>query len=90
MTRVLSRAGRTLVQLVAGGGLAALVAAIAHGLSPVVAAMVALAGTFLTSLAQNSLEAAGAIPTLFESPHTLPSTNDWVGRRLADERRPQR
>lgn len=72
MTRTLSRAGRTLVQLVAGGGLAAIVAALANGLSPLVAAIVALVGTFLTTLAQNSLESAGAIPTLFESQHAAP------------------
>lgn len=89
MTRTLSRAGRTLVQLVAGGGLAALVAALANGLSPVVAAGVALLGTFLTTLAQNTLEAAGVVKPLFETPHTASPPTDWVSKRLDDERRSQ-
>ena len=71
MTRTLSRALRTLAQLVAGGGASAVVAAIVDGLAPVWAAGVALFGAWVVCICQNALEAAGKVPVVFEPPHAL-------------------
>ena len=57
---------RTVLQLVAGGGLAALISALSDGVSPVVAAILALAGTLAATTAQNLLEETGAIPAVFK------------------------
>lgn len=68
MTRTLSRFLRTLLQLVAAGGLTAVVAAVADlapNAKPVVLAISALAVT----LAQNLLESSGKVPTILEDAH---------------------
>lgn len=61
--RSFSRATRTLMQLVAGGGLAALVAAVSEAVrdSPIAVALLALAATWVVSYAQNWLEDHGQI-----------------------------
>jgi len=57
---------RSVLQLVAGGGLAALIAALSDGVGPVAAAALALAGTFAATTAQNLLEERGTIPAIFK------------------------
>lgn len=88
MNRLLSRAKRTLLQLVAGGGLATAVSFIGSGHLPPLSTLVGLVGAFLVMLAQNSLEAAGAIKPLFETEHAAPLPADWVGKRLATDEHP--
>jgi hypothetical protein len=67
MSRGLRKALRTIVQLVAGGSLTALVTAIADGLDPNVKAIVLAGFTVAVTYAQNALEAAGKIPVLLPS-----------------------
>lgn len=59
---------RTLLQLVAGGALTALVAVLAHGLSPGAEAIIMAGWTALVAAAHNTLEASGAIPVLLPTP----------------------
>lgn len=68
MNRTLSRAARTILQLIAAGGLTALVVALADGLAPNTKAVVLAAATVAVTLAQNLLESAGTLPTVFEPP----------------------
>jgi ABC-type proline/glycine betaine transport system permease subunit len=68
MNRTLSRVARTIAQLIAAGGLTALVVAITEGLSPNVKAVVLAGATVLVALCQNLLEGSGTIPTVFEPP----------------------
>ncbi len=58
----LRRAGRSLIQLIAGGGLTGLVAALVGGLSPTWAGLLVAASTVLVSWAQNYAEDKGVIP----------------------------
>ncbi len=69
MNRTTSRGLRTLLQLVAAGGLTALVNAIAEGLTPNVKAIVLAGSALVVTLAQNLLETAGKVPTVFEDAH---------------------
>lgn len=64
MNRPARRAIRTALQLIAGGGLTALVALLADGLSPYWSAIVLAANTVVVTGIQNYLEAAGTIPTI--------------------------
>lgn len=68
------KAVRTLLQLVAAGALTGVVNQITDGLSANVKVYVLAGWTVLITLAQNTLEAAGTIPTLFPSPGLVPST----------------
>lgn len=68
MQRGLRKAVRTILQLVAGGALTALVSAIAGGLTPATQGTVMAAWTALVAFAQNSLETAGKIPTVLPTP----------------------
>ena len=63
------RAIRTLLQTIAGGGLTALVVAVANGLPPGVVAVVMGAWTALVAFVQNQLEASGTIPPLLGARH---------------------
>lgn len=65
-TDTAGRIVRSALQLVAGGGLAAVVAALADGAGPVAAAALALGSTFLVTTCQNLLEENGVIPTLLK------------------------
>jgi hypothetical protein len=69
MNRTLSRGLRQVLQLVAGGALTALVNAIADGLAPNTKAIVLACSTLAVVVAQNLLESAGAIATVFEDAH---------------------
>jgi hypothetical protein len=73
LSRGLKKGIRTVVQLAAGGALTALVTALAGGLNPTVAGLVLGAWTALVATAQNSLESAGAIPTLLPTSGLLPA-----------------
>jgi len=68
------KGARTVVQLVAGGALTALISAAAGGLTPTVQALIMGAWTALVAAAQNGLEAAGTIPTLLPTPPLIPPT----------------
>ena len=68
MNRAVRKAIRTALQLVASGGLTALVSLIAGGLEPATAAIVLAAWTVLVTYVQNLLEDAGTIATLLPSP----------------------
>lgn len=69
MNRTISRGLRTLLQLVAAGGLTALINAIADGLAPNAKAIVLACSALVVTLAQNTLEAHGKVPTVFEDAH---------------------
>jgi hypothetical protein len=64
VTRGLKKAARTILQLLAGGALTALVNSVVGGLSPGVQGTVMAAWTAIVAFAQNTLETAGTIPTL--------------------------
>jgi len=89
VNRAFSRAGRTLLQLVAAGGLTALVNVLVVGLSPQAAALVLGGVTLAVTFAQNLLEGLGAVPTVLESAHaTAPprSANErWITGRLSTD-----
>lgn len=69
MNRTLSRTLRTLVQLVAAGGLTALVNTIADGLTGNAKAIVLSVSALAVVVAQNLLEGAGVIGTVLEDAH---------------------
>ncbi len=69
MNRTVSRGLRTLLQLIAAGGLTALVNGIADGLPGNVKAIVLAASALAVTLAQNLLESHGTIPPVLETPH---------------------
>lgn len=71
--RGLRKAARTLLQLVAGGALTAAVNQFADGLSANTKAYVLAAWTVVITLAQNTAETAGLIPTLLPTPGVVPS-----------------
>ena len=74
VTRGLKKGARTVLQLVAGGALTALVSAIAGGLPAATQGFVMAAWTALVATAQNTLETAGKIPTVLPtSPAPPPS-----------------
>jgi hypothetical protein len=62
------RAVRTLLQLIAGGGLSALVTEVLADIDDATAkAAIALLAAFLVSWAQNELEDRGAVPALLKA-----------------------
>lgn len=63
----IERAIRSLIQLIAAGGLTALVNTLAGGLSPSVATIVLMVWGVVVSWAQNALEDAGTIPKVLKS-----------------------
>lgn len=72
------KGARTLIQLVAGGALTALVTAVAGGLSPQTAALVMGAWTVVVATAQNVAETAGKIPAILPSPGLVAATEKAV------------
>lgn len=64
MNKAVRRGLRTLLQLIAAGGLTGLVTAISDGLSPNTKAIVLASSTLLVAFAQNLLEGSGTVPTL--------------------------
>jgi hypothetical protein len=68
MNRAARKAIRTLLQVIASGGLTALVSAIAGGIEPATAAIFMAAWTVIVTYTQNALEGTGTIPTLLPSP----------------------
>ncbi len=68
------RAIRTLAQLIAAGGLTALVSAVADGLTPYASGIVLAGWTVIVSYVVNWLEASGTIPTVL--PTSAPPTED--------------
>ena len=95
--RGIRKALRTILQLAAGGGLTALVSALAGGLEPATQAVVMAAWTAFVTLLQNTAETAGLIPTLLPTPGVVPSvgavsktvatvetTVDQVGSTIGD------
>ena len=59
-----------LLRLVAAGGLTALINGIAEGLTPNAKAIVLAFSGLVVTLAQNTLEAHGKVPTVFEDAHS--------------------
>lgn len=77
LSRGLRKAGRSILQLVAGGGLTALVTILAHGLNPGTEGLIMAAFTALVAFLHNFLETGGTIPTILPTPGlvtTTPST----------------
>lgn len=74
LSRGLRKAGRTVVQLAAGGALTALVAAVADGLSPGTAAVVMAAWTVLVTALQNGAETRGVIPVILPTAGLVTTT----------------
>jgi len=64
MNRPTRRALRTLLQLIAAGGLTALVSVLADGLSPYWAGVVTILAGVVVTFTQNYLESTGTIPTI--------------------------
>lgn len=71
-TRGLYKAIRTLLQLIAGGALTALVGAVAE-LNPALQGIVLGGWTVLVAGVQNYLESADKIPTLLPTPPATPT-----------------
>lgn len=66
MNEVSKRVFRTMIQLIAGGGLTASVDMVVHQLSPQSAAMVMALSTLLVTFCQNWLEEAGYMEPLMK------------------------
>lgn len=66
------KGARTVVQTIAGGGLTALVTALAGGLSPQASVVLMAVFTAVAALAQNYLEASGKLPVLLPTPALNP------------------
>lgn len=64
----LRRAGRTALQLIAGGGLTELTEEVVGGLDGTARALAVLGFAFVVSWAQNELEDHDVIPALFKAP----------------------
>lgn len=62
------RAIRTLLQLVASGGLTALIEYIAGGLSPFISGLLLVVNTVLVTFAHNYLEDNTSFPTILKTP----------------------
>jgi hypothetical protein len=69
----LRRAGRSLIQLIAGGGLTALVAVVADGLSATWAGVLVMGSSVLVAWAQNFAEDAGWIPPVLGTKTDTPA-----------------
>ena len=76
--RAWRKGARTVLQLIAGGALTALVTAVAGGLDAKTQAVVMGAWTALVAALQNGLETAGKIPTLLPTPGLVPSAASVV------------
>lgn len=74
LTRGLKKAGRTVLQLAAGGALTALVSSLADGLAPGTAAVVMAAWTVLVAALQNGAEAKGVIPAILPTAGLVTTT----------------
>jgi hypothetical protein len=77
LSRGLRKAGRSILQLVAGGGATALVDLIAKGLSPATSAVLLTVFTTVAAFLHNYFETTGAIPAILPTPGlvtTGPST----------------
>lgn len=68
LSRGVRKGLRTILQVVAGGALTALVTAMADGLEPEMQALVMGAWIALVAFAQNWAETAGKIPTVLPTP----------------------
>jgi hypothetical protein len=90
MNRTVSRGLRTLLQLVAAGGLTALINAVAEGLPGNVKAIVLAVSALAVTVAQNLLEAHDVIAPVLESPPATASPTGWVERRKATDERFER
>lgn len=73
-TRGLNKGLRTLLQTIAGGGLTALVSALAGGLNPSLGGLLIAAFTALVAYLQNYFESKGAIPTILPTPGLITTT----------------
>lgn len=82
MNDATGRVVRSVLQLVAGGGLAAIVAAVANGLSPTAAAALSLASALLVIICQNFAEEKGVIPALLK-PKVVGELVDETGTVVA-------
>lgn len=74
LNRGLKKAGRTIIQMVASGGMTALVNALAHGLDPTAQLAVAAAWMWLVTFLQNAGETKGIIPILLPTPGLITKT----------------
>lgn len=74
LRRGLAKAGRTLLQVVAAGGLTALVDALAEDLDPTAQLAIAAGWLLVVTFAQNTLETAGKLPVLLPSPGLVTDT----------------
>lgn len=74
LVRGAKKAGRTILQLAAGGALTALVSALAGGLDPGTQAVVMAAWTALMAALQNAGEARGVIPVLLPTAGLVTTT----------------
>lgn len=68
----LRRAGRSLIQLIAGGGLTAVVDVLAGGLSATWAGVLIMSSSALVAWAQNFAEDAGWIPPVLGTKTSTP------------------
>lgn len=72
MNKAIPRGLRTLLQLIAAGGLTGLVTVIADGLPGNTKAIVLAVSTLAVAFAQNFLEDAGTVPTLLPDNEPAP------------------
>lgn len=78
-----ARVVRSVLQFIAGGGLTALVAVLADGLSPASSAGLLAFNTLAVTMAQNFLEARGTIPSILK-PKAAGVVVDKTGAVIAD------
>lgn len=76
------KAIRTLVQIIASGGLTAAVDVLAGGLSPNAKVLVGAAWLVVTAFAQNALESNGTIPALLPTPGLVGSEGAVAGKAV--------
>ena len=81
-TRGWRKAARTLLQLVASGGLTALVNQFGDGLSTNQKGLVAVAWMLVVTFAQNYAETVGAIPALLPTPGLVPTAGPVVAMNV--------
>lgn len=91
MNRALTRGLRTLLQLIAAGGLTAIVNAIADGLPSNIKAIVLAASALAITIAQNLLEGLGKFKPILEAPvgpaQPSPVSENWVATRARTDER---
>jgi hypothetical protein len=73
-TRGLNKGLRSLLQTIAGGGITALIAAIAGGLNPTLGGLLIAAFGALVAYLQNYFETKGTIPTILPTPGLVTTT----------------